>query len=557
MAEFNKINYFDLKHEQTNLRLPSFFGREKEILRLSRIVLRSEQNSVIVTGPSGLGKSAFVRGWASLEAKSKNFTELPFVELSVNSLILANSAQAALNRFREALASINKGVVIIDGFGHLTGYQVSAFQTWVYLLQPLLDKPKVHLVLTMETKELEWLTSQSQSFVRNFDIINLEPQPDNEIELILKEAAKNFSKIHSVNIESGAITSIIKFCRQFPVLGELPGAGIRLLDECAAQAKYLPAFRTLIKPGVNQEIITKIVSEKTAVPVSNLSANEKDTLKNLLPALQQSVIGQTPALSNITSVIQRAKLGLKNNARPLGSFMMLGPSGVGKTETAKVLAQQIFGKPSAFLRIDMSEFAESHTVSRLIGSPPGYLGSDAGGQLTNHLKAQPHSLILLDEIEKAHPKIFDIFLQILDDGRLTSGRGETVDANHSIIMATSNLGIEEIVHFNKSRDILDPLFLEEILMPILRQNFRTEFLNRFDNILVYQPLTVDALTDIGLLEIKKIEQRVKQHNISFSITRENLRKKVETLADPRLGARPVKRFVEELCEGLVTKKLLG
>ncbi len=552
MPDFSKIAYYDLKLEQQNQKLPAFFGRENDIRRLSRTLTRVNQNNALIVGPSGLGKSAFVRGWAAEAAKLQAFANLPIVELSSASLLAISTHRA----YRDAFASITKGIVIIDGFGQLIGYQTTALQTWISLLQPLLDNPNVHIVMTIETKEFEWLSSQGQSFIRNFEVLRLDPQPQQEIKSILSAAAKKMGQARGVTVSEKIIADIIKFCGQFPSLGILPGSGISLLDECIAEA----CAKTPVG-GQTHEItadtLTHIISDKANVPLPDLNTDDREKLKTLLANLERSIVGQTPALTTITSVIQRAKLGLKNSSRPLGSFLMLGPSGVGKTETAKVLAGHIFGKTSAFLRIDMSEFGESHTVARLIGSPPGYLGSDSGGQLTNHLKANPHSLILLDEIEKAHPKIFDIFLQILDDGRLTSGRGETVDAAQSIIIATSNLGVDHIIDNYQQADVTSSTFMQETLMPLLRQNFRTEFLNRFDSITVYQPLTPDALIDIALLEIKKIEERVKDHNIRFSITREALMAKVTELADPRLGARPVKRFIEELCEGLITKKLLG
>ncbi|TSC66657.1 MAG: ATP-dependent Clp protease ATP-binding subunit ClpB, partial [Candidatus Doudnabacteria bacterium Gr01-1014_77] len=237
--------------------------------------------------------------------------------------------------------------------------------------------------------------------------------------------------------------------------------------------------------------------------------------------------------------------------------LFLGPSGVGKTETCKVLAKTVYGSERSFTRIDMSEFSEQHTVQRLIGAPPGYIGFETGGQLTNAISEQPYSLILLDEIEKAHPKIFDIFLQVFDDGRLTDGQGKTVNFTNSIVIATSNLGIEEIVQaFKKGVDVSSASFMEKTLMPILMKNFRTEFLNRFDAIVVFNPLSIDKLVEIAELEIKKIEERVKEHNIRFNIDPEILKEKIQSINDLRFGARPVKRFVEQTCESLIAMKLL-
>ena len=293
------------------------------------------------------------------------------------------------------------------------------------------------------------------------------------------------------------------------------------------------------------------------MPQNRLNEDDKSMLKNLPQTLQAKIIGQNRALSKMVSVIQRARLGLRSQTKPLGSFLLLGPSGVGKTETAKILAQELYGSEKNFLRIDMSEFGESHAAARLLGSPAGYVGYEQGGQLTNHFQNYPFSLLLLDEIEKAHSKIFDIFLQVLDDGRITSASGQSVDLTQSIIMATSNLAVQEILQgFEAGEDVYSHDFVKSAVIPQLLKHFRMEFLNRFDAIIIYKPLSSQDLTDIALLEIKKIEERMKEHNIKFAISREILNRRLVGLADPRFGARPVKRFIEETCENLITEQLL-
>ncbi len=553
MSDFSKLQYYDLRLEKQAGRLPEFFGRQKELQRLTRIAARQQQNNAAVVGPGGIGKTALLRAWAGGIAGLAPFQKQPLVELSPASLQAAGSASAPLGKYKDALGTINNGIIIIDDFGRLAQNQPGALHIFTQLLQPLLEQPATKLILGLETKDWEWCLVQAPNFFRSFDALILEPQPEAELKQIIKSLAAELTGKTGLKISARAIEQILKYCAQFPSLGQLPRSAGQLMDEVLAAIKTNPVAGTELEA----ETINAIVAEKTGIPVASLAQSQRQKLKNLLPSLEAGVIGQSGALKKITSVIQRAQLGLKNQSRPLGSFLLLGPSGVGKTETAKVLARQMFGKPSAFLRIDMSEFSEPHTVARLIGSPPGYVGSSEGGQLTNHLKNTPHSLILLDEIEKAHPKIFDIFLQLLDDGRLTSGQGDTMDATHAIFMATSNLAVDDIIkHAENHIDISGPLFLREVIMPILRGSFRAEFLNRFDGILIYNPLSVDALTDIALLEIQKIERRVEEHKIKFSITREILEQKVRTLADPRFGARPVKRFVEELCENLIAQQLL-
>jgi len=410
----------------------------------------------------------------------------------------------------------------------------------------LLENKSVRVIASLSTKEYDHIKQHLPNMLEYFETISLGTQPEPELVEIIELALP----IKKLAVPDSVIVYCIDFCKRFPILGQLPKSAIGIFDETIAEASGQGV-------KVTNAIVDKIVAEKTGVPVESLNRDEKEKLKNLHYTLTQSVIGQDAALETIAGTIIRAKLGLKNRQRPLGSFLLLGPSGVGKTETAKTLAQELFGKADSFLRIDMSEFSEAHASARLIGSPPGYVGFDAGGQLTNQLQKNPYSLILLDEIEKAHPKIFDIFLQLLDDGRLTSGQGETVDGTNSVIVATSNLGVTEIIsHYEAGTDISRPNFVREHLMSILSTQFRTEFLNRFDTITAYKPLSIEDLTSIALLEIQKIEKRASVHNIRFNITPEILREKIKELADPRLGARPVKRFVEEVCEGLIAKQLL-
>jgi ATP-dependent Clp protease ATP-binding subunit ClpC len=545
-TDFTKIEYLDLRFESRKGKLTPVLGRDPEILRLSRVVSKSIQNSAFVVAPSGSGKTSFLRAFAlHLAAKPRAGNSI-IVELEAGSLSRIGAIpQNLIGRYQEAFASIDEGVVIIDNFGGLTYGQTAAALNWAVLLKPLLKDAKVKFVLGMEPKEYEGLVKDQPTLLNFFESIKLTPLTVDQSLVILKQASKALVK-QSITVTDEALKSIASFTQKFPVLGSLPKAGLMLLDECAAETA-----------SVTKTTVAKIVSEKTGIPLTQLSVDEKEKLKNLHTTLQLGVIGQGKALLTISSVIQRAKLGLKNSKRPLGSFLVLGPSGVGKTETAKILSQELYGSEQSFLRVDMSEFGEPHTVQRLIGSPPGYVGSDAGGQLTNHLKNHPYSLILLDEIEKAHPKIFDIFLQVLDDGRLTSGTGDIMDATQSTIIATSNIGVQNIIEqFLLGTDIHSPFFVKDTLMPHLLQHFRMEFLNRFDAIIVYKPLTQENLTDIALLEIGKIQDRVKEHNIQFTISREILEQNIISLADPRFGARPVKRFIEEVCEGLIAKELL-
>lgn len=552
MNEFVKIGYFDLKLEAKAGRTPEAFGFEKEIARLNRIVTRSIQHNAVITAPSGCGKTALIFAWAKMNATSPALKHKKIVMLNSSTLQkIGQLPQNSLTNYQEAFMSFENCVLIIDSFGEMIYQSMGALQNWNTLLKPLFSKEGVNVILSMQPEELNWLNENKSHFLSHFETLKLEQQSESSNLEILKGSFAKFGS--NIQKEEGVLELILKLATRFPVLGQLPKSAIQLLDEAVADIKSHGPQHIL-----NKKLIEKLVAEKTGVPLSRLSTDEKELLKNLPETLNSKIIGQTSALNRMSKTIQRARLGLRNQNKPLASFLVLGPSGVGKTETAKILAEHLYGSNKHFLRIDMSEFGESHATARLLGSPAGYVGFENGGQLTNHFQENPYSLLLLDEIEKAHPKIFDIFLQILDDGRITSAKGDTTDLTQSIIMATSNLAVDEILKGQElGVDLHDPYFIKNSITPKLLASFRMEFLNRFDAVIIYKPLSPNDLADIAILEIKKIEERVKDHKIKFNVTKEGLLNKVKDLCDPRFGARPVKRFIEETCENLITERLLS
>ena len=550
MSDFVKISYYDLKLEALNDRLEDVVGRKEESLRMARILNRHMHNNCLVVGLSGVGKTAFIRGFAKQLAQKKD-SKVSLVELEAEDFFVLGSTGANFSRFEEALSSLSNCVLFIDNFGSLVYNKPNAEQNIFRLFKPLLEHDDIQVILSLLPHEQKWLQSENPAWNNFFEIINLKIQPVNEQLEILKRALEKLRMQSLILATNEILESIIRYVERFPVLGPLPGSAIKLLDESLALAK-VQNFEDL-----SEGLVQQVVADKTGIPLSQLQTNEVDLLKNLETNLNQRIVSQKPAIAKMAAIIQRAKLGLKNPNRPLGSFLVLGPSGVGKTETAKVLAELVFGKKESFVRIDMSEFGQEHAVQRLIGAPPGYVGYDAGGGLTNPVKDEPYSLILLDEIEKAHPKIFDVFLQVLDDGRLTSGQGETVDFRQTIVMATSNLAVPEILEgFKNKENVYSEEFIRRSIMPVLTKAFRVEFINRFDSIVIFNPLGIDDLLKIAQLEIKNIEKRVSKHKIKFDIDPKVLAKKIERIADFRLGARPVKRFIEETCETLIAKALL-
>ncbi|PIR13100.1 hypothetical protein COV49_03300 [Candidatus Falkowbacteria bacterium CG11_big_fil_rev_8_21_14_0_20_39_10] len=546
-----RIAYYDLKLEAAKNRLPNIVGRREEMKRLARIISRQIYNNCLIIGPEGIGKTSLVHSWVKKMSGSWRHKNTKFIQLEAESfLALGETKNSPFGWYQEVLDEIPTGVLFVDDFGLLLQNK-TAFYAFARLFKPFLESPKNRVVLTINKEDYKWLEKEEPGWLNSFEIINLKNQPAEEQIKILSWCLKYIIPERRLKTSKENLELIVKRVQRFPTLGQMPAGAIKLLDESLSLAKLQN------KKILTNKDIEAVVADKTGIPLSQLQANEKEMLKNLESNLNKEIISQGQAIAKISSTIQRAKLGLRNANRPLGSFLVLGPSGVGKTETAKMLARIIFGRPESFTRIDMSEFGQEHTVQRLTGAPPGYVGYDQGGGLTNPVKEEPYSLILLDEIEKAHPKVFDIFLQVLDDGRLTSGQGETVDFTQTIIMATSNLAVSEILAgWESSDDIHSNDFLKSKIFPVLTSAFRPEFLNRFDNIVIFNPLSSGDLMSIAQLEIKKIEERVSEHNFKFNIDPKILSKKIEELTDYRFGARPVKRFIEDVCETLITKNLL-
>ncbi len=312
---------------------------------------------------------------------------------------------------------------------------------------------------------------------------------------------------------------------------------------------------TLLRDRVTDEEIAKIVSRWTGIPVSKLVESERSKLLNMEDILHKRVIGQEEAVHTVSDAILRSRAGIKDPNRPVGSFLFLGPTGVGKTELAKALTTALFDDEKSLIRIDMSEYMEKYSVSRLIGAPPGYVGYDEGGQLTEAVRRKPYSVILFDEIEKAHPDFFNILLQVLDDGRITDSHGKTVDFKNTIIILTSNLGSDIILDgINDKGEISEDARAK--VDELLKRSFRPEFLNRLDEIIFYRPLTKENIRGIVDLKMQEVADRLKEQRINIVVTPEAKNQIIEQAFDPIYGARPIKRFIQSHIETLIARELV-
>jgi ATP-dependent Clp protease ATP-binding subunit ClpA len=548
MSKYKKIEYYNLREEVSKKKLKNAVGRVEEMERLTRVVGRRLNNNALVVGPGGIGKTALIYGWIKKMSENSTYEAFQFIQLDADHF---HDLDAGAESPQDALENLPACVLFVDNFGHAIYNNPSLVQLVSRLYKSALKEPEVRVIFTLETHEYAWLEREYPGFVQLFETIHLKNQSSSELTAILQQSVPHLNEQYRVIIPTDSLEEVVSYAERFPVLGQLPQSAISLLDEVISLAGAKG------RRMLNSELILQVVGGKTGIPTTQLTQDDLETLSSLEEQLSKQIINQESAVAKITTTLQRGKLGLRNPNKPLGSFLMLGPSGVGKTETAKVIAQTLFGRSESFIRFDMSEFQQEHTIQRLIGAPVGYMGYEEGGALTNALRREPHCIILLDEIEKAHPKVFDIFLQVLDDGRITSGQNETVDARNAIIMATSNVGVEEILKgTQKGIDVNSTSFLNEKMMPELAASFRLEFINRFDSVLVFNPLTIPGLVQIAQLEVKKIERRLSKHKVKFEIDSTIIEDRIRQFADPRFGARPVKRFIEETCESLLMQSLL-
>ena len=335
--------------------------------------------------------------------------------------------------------------------------------------------------------------------------------------------------------------------------GELP----KLQQQLEIEEKQVKeSDRSLVHEAVTDDEIARIISRWTGIPVTKLTEGERTKLLGLEDELHKRVIGQDEGVRLVTDAILRSKAGIKDPTKPIGSFLFLGPTGVGKTELAKTLAQTLFDDEQNMVRIDMSEYMEKYSVSRLIGAPPGYVGYDEGGQLTEAVRRKPYSVVLFDEVEKAHPDVFNVLLQVLDDGRITDSQGRTVDFKNTIIIMTSNLGSAHLLEGIDENGDINPE-AEELVMNELRGNFRPEFLNRLDEIIMFKPLTKDNIGNIIHLLMNQLNKRLEDREISVELTPAAENFIVEHGYDPIYGARPLKRFLQKHVETLSAKLILA
>jgi ATP-dependent Clp protease ATP-binding subunit ClpC len=547
----------DLTRMAKEGKLLPVIGREKEIHRVIQILGRKFKNNPVLIGDPGVGKTAIVEGLAQKIVKGEVPSFLKnkkLLKLDMGRIIAGTKFRGEFEeRMKKLIDALKKNssqyILFIDELHMVVGAGAAEGAVdAANLLKPELARGEIQVIGATTINEYRKHVEKDKALARRFQPVLVgEPSVEETIE-ILKGIRKEFEKHHGVTITDEALVAAAKLGARYITDRFLPDKAIDLIDEAAA-AKRLSEDQKL----VDENDIAKVVEQWTGIPVSRMMESEREKLVNLEQLLHRRVIDQEDAVSTIARTIRKARAGLKDPKRPSGVFLFLGPTGVGKTELAKALAEVLFGTEDALIRIDMSEYTEKHSVSRLIGAPPGYVGYEEGGQLTEAVRRRPYSVILLDEIEKAHPEVFNVLLQVFDDGRLTDGKGNTVDFRNTIIIMTSNIASQQIL------DALEEGItnLTGLIEDEMRRHFKPEFINRIDAAIIFKPLNLEHMKKIVELQLKRLEERIKEQkrNIVFTEAAK------EYLANrgylPAMGARPLRRIIENEVESILADKIIS
>lgn len=618
----------DLTQAAKNGEIDPVIGREKEIQRVIQILSRRTKNNPVLIGEPGVGKTAVAEGLA-LEIAKGNVPEIlkdkRVVSLDLTGMVAGAKYRGDFEeRIKAAIDEVKKSkntILFIDELHTIVGAGAAEGSAdAANILKPSLARGDFQVIGATTLNEYRKYIEKDAALERRFQPVKVgEPTPEQAVQ-ILKGLRDSYEAHHKVKITDEAINAAVTLSSRYIADRYLPDKAIDLIDEGASKvrlasltspdnvkeledeiADYEKEKASAIneqdferaarlrdeqkelqtklddakkkwqeqQKGNSGEVtaddIAKIVSEWTGIPVVQLTKEESERLLNMENVLHERVIGQSEAVTAIAKAIRRGRVGLKDPKRPVGSFIFLGPTGVGKTELCKALAEAMFGDENAMLRLDMSEYMEKHTVSKLIGSPPGYVGFEEGGQLTEKVRRKPYSVVLFDEIEKAHPDVFNMLLQILEDGRLTDSQGRTVDFKNTIIIMTSNVGARLITEKqsslgfnseNENAEESEKKDIKKLVTGELRKVFRPEFLNRVDDIIVFNKLNKDEIKQIAVKMLKTLENRLDKMNIKISFTDNAISEIADKGFDENYGARPLRRAIQNEIEDPLSEQML-
>jgi ATP-dependent Clp protease ATP-binding subunit ClpC len=606
-------------------KLDPVVGRSSEVKRLIQILSRRTKNNPVLVGEPGVGKTAIAEGLAQkiiLGEVPEEMQEKRLMMLDMGSLVAGTKYRGEFeDRMKKVIDEIyNDGQVIlfIDELHTLIGAggaegAIDASN----ILKPALARGELQTIGATTLDEYQKYIEKDSALERRFARIQVDEPTPEEAEEILRGLRSRYEEHHGVEITDDAVRAAVNLSVRYITSRQLPDKAIDLIDESAAKVRLdqtgdltesavtkieieeivkekeaaiqKQSFETAAQlrrqekslrnklaklliveekhekgyaDRVTEEDVATVVSEWTGVPLQQLEKKESQRLLELEALLHERVVGQEEAVKAVSRAIRRARSGLKDPNRPIGSFMFLGPTGVGKTELAKALSEVMFGDENSLIRVDMSEFMEKYSTSRLIGSPPGYVGYDEGGQLTEKIRQKPYSVILLDEVEKAHPDVFNLLLQVLDDGHLTDSKGRKVDFRNTIMIMTSNIGATQIreeknVGFNVQDITKDHKAMQKRILEELKKTFRPEFLNRIDETVVFHSLSKDEIHSIVQIMSRAIVKRLKEQDIQVKITSAAVDVIGKAGFDPEYGARPIRRALQKEVEDRLSEALLG
>jgi ATP-dependent Clp protease ATP-binding subunit ClpC len=607
-------------------KLDPVIGRDKEIERIIQVLSRRSKNNPILIGEPGTGKTAVVEGLSNMIANGNVHQELLEKEIYTLDLAALIAGSKYRGEFEERIKKVMKEVVnsgrvilFIDEIHTLVGAgSAEGAIDAASILKPALARGELQTIGATTLDEFRKYLEKDSALERRFQQVKIEPPSVDQTVSILQGIAPKYEDHHHVTIEPTALQAAAELADRYINDRFLPDKAIDVVDEASSRlriksnrvppanedleqqirdikvkreqaisdekyeqaATYRDEERVLTKekeeaekewkennkiatPVLTEDHIADTVSLMTGIPVFKLTKAESKRLVNMEEALHKRVIGQEAAVDAISKAIRRSRAGIKDSSRPAGSFIFLGPSGVGKTELAKTLAEFLFNDQEAMVRIDMSEYMEKHSVSRLIGAPPGYVGYNEAGQLTEAIRRRPYSVLLLDEIEKAHPDVFNILLQVLEDGRLTDSQGHVVDFRHCLIIMTSNIGAKDIVKnqtigfsFSEDDSGLNHDQMQSTVVAQLKKEFRPEFLNRIDETIVFHKLSLEQVISIVDLLLVDLRKQLANHNIVLKIDAKCKKYLAEQGFDPVMGARPLRRAIQKLIEDPLADHIL-
>lgn len=562
----------DLTREAKEGKLDPVVGRDKEVERLVHILLRRTKNNPIIIGEAGTGKTALVEGLAEAIANGsapKDLVGKRIIQLDISSLVAGASHRGEFEErlrgvIKETQIAAGQIILFIDEIHTLigTGDTEGALDA-SNIIKPFLARGQLQIIGTTTTAEYKRYFEKDKAFERRFQPIMVE-EPNEEIAVKMLEVLKpKYEKFHSVVLTPEALQAAVHLSKKY--IGEryLPDKAVDLLDEASAAVHLMVGSGLTQDNTVKKSDIEKVVSAWTGIPITKLTEDESEKLLHMEDLIHKRLIGQQLAVEAVAEAVRRGRIGLAAANRPIASFIFLGPTGTGKTELAKTLAEILFGKEDAMIRLDMSEYMEKHEVAKLIGAPPGYVGYEEGGQLTEAVRRKPYSVVLLDEIEKAHPDVFNILLQILEDGRLTDNKGNTISFKNTIIIATSNIGssmIQEKLADNKATSPEEMQKksdeLSQILLGELRKFFKPELLNRFDELVMFEPLKQVDMITIAKLRMEGTKKLLMEQNVNISVTEKALGQLAKEGYDPLYGARPLRRLIQSSIENPIAMLLI-